>query len=223
MKTILALLIFMVTVSLVFADELYFWTDESGIDHSSKTKPAWWKTEEKWTKTGHNIVSQPDTKPVSQPETKGSQARVGQPRSEKRTVETRPPTIMLPSYVYRIDQLGAAQGQAKTRKSPIAFLYTDEYTDCSLAIAASLDVLREFKDGIVIIYISSEDDDTWARLPRIVRNALNSDEAGRFIPKTVVVNSEINKVISIIPYMRSSGERAELLRKVNNTVSHSNY
>jgi hypothetical protein len=38
---------------------------------------------------------------------------------------------------------------------------------------------------------------------RIVREAIKSPEAGKFIPKTVVVDSDIPEVVSIIPYERA--------------------
>jgi hypothetical protein len=125
----------------------------------------------------------------------------------------------LPSYVFRIDQLGEAQNKAKSNNAPIVFLYSDENTDCELATAASLDVIQEFKDSCVIIYVTSgKDKNAWTKIPKIVRTAIRSPEAGRFIPKSIIVNPGITKVISVIPYTRDSKKRKESLRRVNDMI-----
>lgn len=213
MMLIPSVLVIIVTVPQVFADELYFWTDENGVDHSSATRPSWWKEGDKWTKTGTEVFSQPEDRSVSKAETKGPQSITGQPKGGRRTVQTGPPAFTIPPYVYRVEELEAAMNKAKASREPIAFLYTNENTSCGLATAASLDVIGEFKDGMVIVYVSSANEDNdWARVPRIVKNALISSEAGRFIPKTVVVNPEVTRVISIIPYTKNAEKRKELLR-----------
>ena len=125
----------------------------------------------------------------------------------------------LPSYVFRADQLGEAQDKAKSTNAPIVFLYTDEDTNCGLATAASLDAIQEFKDNCVIIYIASgKEKEAWTKIPRIVRSAIKSFEAGRFISKCIIVNPEITKVISIIPYTSDGKERKEILRRVHSTI-----
>ncbi len=126
----------------------------------------------------------------------------------------------LPSSVFRIDQLGEAQDKAKSTNAPIVFLYTDEDTTCGLATAASLDALQEFKDDCVVVYAASgKGKESWAKIPGIVRSAIKSSEAGRFIPKCIIVNPEVTRVISIVPYTRDSRERKELLRRVHSAVS----
>jgi len=106
----------------------------------------------------------------------------------------------IPSYVYRIDQLQQAKDEAKADDKQIVFLYSDEHTDCPLASKASISIIRRFKHRAVIVYICKEG---WAKVPRIVRETIKSPEAGRFIPKTVVVDSGLTEVVSIIPYERA--------------------
>jgi hypothetical protein len=105
----------------------------------------------------------------------------------------------VPDYVYQIDQLQQARQEAKADGKQIVFLYSNQNTDCPLASKASINIIQRFKDSAVIVYICREG---WARVPRIVREAINSPEAGRFIPKTVVVDSSMKEVVSIIPYER---------------------
>jgi len=105
----------------------------------------------------------------------------------------------IPGHVYRIDQLQQAKDEAKADDKQIVFLYSNEGTDCSLASKASISIMERFRHSAVIVYIGKE---RWAKVPRIVREAIKSTEAGRFIPKTVIVNSGITEVVSIIPYKR---------------------
>ncbi len=109
-------------------------------------------------------------------------------------------TFDIPSHVYRVDQLQQAKEEAQTDDKQIVFLYSDEHTKCSLASRASIRIMQRFKLSAVIVYICK---DGWAKVPRIVREAIKSPEAGKFIPKTVVVDSSITEVVSIVPYERA--------------------
>lgn len=105
----------------------------------------------------------------------------------------------IPSHVYRIDDLAQAQEEAKADGKPIVFLYSNEDTDCPLAAGASINIMRRFEQSAVILYVCRED---WTEIPLIVKHAINSPAAGEFIPKTVVVDSDIKRVVAIIPYQR---------------------
>jgi hypothetical protein len=105
----------------------------------------------------------------------------------------------IPSHIYRIDQLQQAKEKAKAEDKQIVFLYSNENTDCPLASRASINIIQRYEHSAVIVYIGREG---WANVPRIVKKAINSPEAGRFIPKTVVVDSGMTEVVSIIPYER---------------------
>lgn len=48
----------LIFVLVVFADELYTWTDENGQTQVSKTKPSWWK-DEKYEHIGTTVISKP--------------------------------------------------------------------------------------------------------------------------------------------------------------------
>ena len=106
----------------------------------------------------------------------------------------------IPSHVYRLDQLQQAKEEAKADDKQIVFLYSNEHTHCSLASRASISIMQRFKRSAVIVYIYKAE---WAKVPRIVREAIKSPEAGKFIPKTIVVDSDITEVVSIIPYERA--------------------
>lgn len=105
----------------------------------------------------------------------------------------------IPGHVYRIGDLVQAQEEAKADGKPIVFLYSNEDTDCPLAAGASINIMRKFEQSAVTVYVCRDD---WAEIPLIVKHAINSPASGEFIPKTVVVDSDIKRVVSIIPYQR---------------------
>ncbi len=106
----------------------------------------------------------------------------------------------IPNHVYTIDQLRQAKEEARADDKQIVFLFSDEHTTCALCTRASINIMRRFERRAVIVYFGKKD---WAKAPRIVTEAINSPEAGKFIPKTIVVDSGITEVVSIIPYERA--------------------
>lgn len=107
----------------------------------------------------------------------------------------------IPSYVYRIDQLQQAKDKAKADKKQIVFLFSDEHTNCPPSSKASIGIMQRFKNNSVIVYFGKE---KWAKAPQIVRDAINSPAAGIIIPITVVVDTSIQKVVSVIPYQQGN-------------------
>ncbi|MEN6440016.1 MAG: hypothetical protein ABFD97_15680 [Syntrophobacter sp.] len=121
----------------------------------------------------------------------------------------------LPPEVYRIGSLKEAQDKARSTNIPMVFIYSDENSSCGLARAATLDVIGELKGYALIIYVSRNDS---ARIPQDVIKAMNSPAAGKFIPKSVVVNPRTNKVEMIIPYISDRNRRIEEIRKVKGVI-----
>jgi hypothetical protein len=107
----------------------------------------------------------------------------------------------IPSYVYRIDQLQQAKDKAKADKKQIVFLFSDEHTNCPPSSRASIGIMQRFKNNSVIVYFGKE---KWAKAPQIVRDAINSPAAGIIIPITVMVDTSIKKVVSVIPYQQGN-------------------
>ena len=110
-----------------------------------------------------------------------------------------PAAFSIPSDVYGIDQLQQATQIAIANNKQIVFLYSNKDSTCPLASKASINIMQRFKNSAIIVYICKQDK---AKIPRIVRDALKSPEAGKYIPKTVVVDSGIKQVAGIIPYER---------------------
>jgi len=105
----------------------------------------------------------------------------------------------LKSSVYRMDELDAAESAALSGRKPIAFLYSDQKTFCTLCIGASRQVMETLADSCIMVYVSTSDA---AKLPLQVQNALRSPEAGRYIPVVVVMSYNLKKVIAIVPYAK---------------------
>ena len=122
----------------------------------------------------------------------------------------------LKSGVYRINQLDTAKAEALSRNKAIAFIYSDENTTCPLCAGASIDAINYLSDVCEIVYVDKNTD--WEKLPELVRQAINSPAAGRFIPKTIIVDAQIEKVIAIAPYVKTE-ERKELLDGVKDQIS----
>lgn len=105
----------------------------------------------------------------------------------------------IPPGVYRIDQLEQAAKDAASHNKQIVFLYSDEKTTCPLCARASTAIMDKFKLNSVIVYF---DKGGWQKVPRVVKEAINSPASGKYIPKTIVVNTDMTEVVSIIPYVR---------------------
>ncbi len=116
----------------------------------------------------------------------------------------------LPNSVYRMNELEKAKLEAKTKGKPITIVYTDESSSCGLCAGASLKVADELKSKSVVIYVNAHTEA--AMLPAKVLGVLRSPEAGQFIPKTVVMDANLENVVAIVPY----GHSAELDASLKN-------
>ncbi|MCD4820400.1 MAG: hypothetical protein K8S23_17105 [Candidatus Cloacimonetes bacterium] len=118
-------------------------------------------------------------------------------------------SFIIPNHVYEVSQLKAAQQKAKSNRKPITFIYSDKNTDCGLATEASKDVFQGLKKYSIIVYVELND---WKNLPAIVRYGINSTESGKYIPKTIIVDSDFKKIICILPYVKNS-QRTKLIKQ----------
>jgi hypothetical protein len=108
------------------------------------------------------------------------------------------------SGVYRMDQLDDAKAEALSSGKPVAFLYSDENTTCPLCAGASKNAMEALSDRCVIVYSEKAD---WAKMPKPVRTAIHAPEAGKYIPKIVVMRPNFKEVIVIVPYARGANIR----------------
>lgn len=109
--------------------------------------------------------------------------------------------FQVPNSAYNIYTIDKAQTQALNQNKPLTFLYSDKATACSLCTSASNDILYSLDKQSIIVYVHQSD---WKQIPPLVQNAIKSPAAGEYIPKTVIVNPQIDKVIYILPYQRQN-------------------
>ncbi|MDD3814192.1 MAG: hypothetical protein PHZ02_06050 [Desulfocapsaceae bacterium] len=131
------------------------------------------------------------------------------------TVSFAQASFEIPNYVYTVSQLRTAQQNAIDSNKSITFVYANKNTDCSLGTAASIDLFNGLKDHSIIVYAERND---WNNLPPIVKSGINSPEAGKYIPITVIVNSNLDSVIRIIPYAKTK-QRGELIKQAHSQLS----
>lgn len=115
----------------------------------------------------------------------------------------------MPKEVYRMDRLEEAKAEATSNGRAITIIFTREKTSCRLNEAASLNAAGTLRRETVVVY--ADCDTEWNQLPATVQEALRSPEAGRFVPKTVILDAGLNNVLAIVPY--ANGGRYDRLLK----------
>ncbi len=111
-----------------------------------------------------------------------------------------PGGFKVPMSVYRVDELDKAKTAAQERGKPIALLYSDEHSGCGICVRSSLKIMDELKSRCVLVYIYAHAHLTG--LPAPVIQALTAPEGGQTIPKTIVMDSQLEKVLLFIPYAK---------------------
>jgi len=121
----------------------------------------------------------------------------------------------LPECVYTLDQLKVAQDEARGKNKALTILYTHTSTTCGACRNASLDTVWKLKTKSVIVYVDC--DTEGGKLPKIVYQALCTPEAGKYVPRVVILDPDMTKVIYIIPYARPV-ERSELFKEARKKI-----
>jgi hypothetical protein len=122
----------------------------------------------------------------------------------------------IPQGVYRLGQLDEAREHAQMYDRPITFIYSDKSTSCGLAAAATREMFRQLGEHTTVVYVDTGKD--WGDIPAQVKKALNSPEAGKFIPKAVIIDQNLSEIILIIPYAEKE-ERPRLFRQAKEKLA----
>lgn len=126
-------------------------------------------------------------------------------------------TIM--DHVFRTNQLEEAEKAALEKNQAIVFLYTYEDTTCGLNKTASMDVMEFFKDRAAVVYVCSRNKAEKESLPGPVREALDSERSGKYVPKTIVFSPQTMTVMEVIPYVKDETERKRLMQETMEKIS----
>ncbi len=119
---------------------------------------------------------------------------------------------------YLIDELAQARRQAREEGKPLTFVYTDPETSCGLARGMLAEVRRNLGGRSVLVFADARDSEDRDKLPRLVRSAFQRPESGRFIPKTVVVDGAISRVLAHVPYSRAAVARTQALENAQTVI-----
>jgi hypothetical protein len=117
----------------------------------------------------------------------------------------------IPDDVYGMSELDDAIENAREDDWILAFVLSDQNTTCGLASRATEATFQELNEDCIIVYIHMPNTN-WEDLPEIVAKGLNTKGSGKYIPKTVLVNAEMNHIIDVVPYRRSDQEHRKLLK-----------
>ena len=122
--------------------------------------------------------------------------------------------LEVPRGAFRIADLEKVQQEAALSNRAITFLFTNSGSACGLCIRASQDTMQHLINRTSLVFVDQRDGD-FGKLPRKVQQAMNSEAAGSFIPKTVIMDPALEQVIDVIPYIGMSTERDSRLRNAN--------
>lgn len=118
----------------------------------------------------------------------------------------------MPKKVFRMGEFEKAKAEAESKGQPITFIFTDEHTSCGLCSGASLKTAEKLDKKTVVVYADCNTERP--KLPAAVQQALQTPEAGRFIPMTVITDAALTNVLAIVPYVRGDAEQEQLLKDV---------
>ncbi len=77
--------------------------------------------------------------------------------------------------------------------------------------------IKALKQESAIVLVETKNND-WSLVPSLVQESMNSPQAGKYIPKTVVADAELSKVISVVPYNGNEKDRTKLFREAEKLI-----
>lgn len=110
----------------------------------------------------------------------------------------------MPKKVYRMDRLEEAKAEAESKGQAVTIIFTHENTSCGLCVAASLNAAETLGRKTVVVYADCGTE--WDKLPTAAQKALRAPEAGRFVPKTVILDAALTNVLALVPYAQGAAQ-----------------
>ncbi len=120
---------------------------------------------------------------------------------------------------YLLGDLRRAQAQARRRGRVLAFIYTVPDSACRLTDEMFELVRKELSLYSVVVLANAADPKMRRELPPVVRSAIQAGEVGNLLPKTVVVDAEMKKVLARVPYVRDGMERHRLIAEAKAAIA----
>lgn len=107
---------------------------------------------------------------------------------------------------------------AEREGNKLIVIFTNPKTTCGLARSMFDAVYSEFRSRGTLLFLDTSAGDL-AKAPASIQQALRATEAGRFIPKTVVMTPDASQVVAYIPYSRERNERVDSFRDARRKMS----
>jgi hypothetical protein len=121
-----------------------------------------------------------------------------------------------PTSVYTMDRLKEAQDEAYNTGKAVAIIHT-RIEENANTVEISLDVEKAIRSTCVTVYAHSHDDDS--KLPRLAFDALDRGEVGPYIPKTIVMNPNLQDIITTIHYVGERKDRGPAYSEANRKIT----
>lgn len=99
----------------------------------------------------------------------------------------------MPSAVFELSELEAAQAKARASGKQIAVIYTDHTSDCGLCASASKVILDELDSQTVMVYMPTG----LKKRPDFLKAAF---KRGKYIPKVAVFDVELKELLGEVVY-----------------------
>jgi hypothetical protein len=106
--------------------------------------------------------------------------------------------LTLPREIFTMDQMEEVKTKAASSKKPISFVFADIDDPVGIGPEMAIDAMNILKVDTMVVYIDATKKSK--SLPKVLKEALQSKEAGKFYPKVVIFDSELSKAIAYIPY-----------------------
>ena len=106
--------------------------------------------------------------------------------------------VKFPRHSFTHEKMADARKLAAEEKKPIAYVYTDKLSTCSLCNNATAEFLDAVKSKAVVVYLDSKQNkDYWNSLPAHIRDALAKT---KFIPAMAVASPGNGSLVASITY-----------------------
>jgi hypothetical protein len=119
----------------------------------------------------------------------------------------------MPSAVFELSELEAAQKKAREKRKPIAVIFTDHTSSCGLCSSASKTIIDELDSKTIMVYLPSK----LKKHPDFAKKAF---KRGKYIPKVAVFDVELTKILGEVVYedIKKDGDDAfdDVLKIIRN-------
>ena len=109
--------------------------------------------------------------------------------------------IKIPKHVFKASELDQAVKKAEEENKALAFVLTDQNSNCGLCNNASLEAFSKFKRDAIIVYLNSKKMEVdYQKLSPVVIGGLQAKSMGKYIPKAVITSADQSTYFASVAY-----------------------